>query len=87
MVYMRGQPLDYDTWGQLGNRGWSFDDVLPIFRRMEHYEHGADDLRSQGGPLRVSEATDEGPLYDAIRAATSDSGAVWANPIPLPETQ
>tara|TARA_B100001123_G_scaffold429486_1_gene548056 strand:+ start:363 stop:1964 length:1602 start_codon:yes stop_codon:yes gene_type:complete len=74
LVFVRGQPLDYDTWGQLGNRGWSFDDVLPLFQKMEHYEHGADELRAQGGPLRVSEATDEGPLYDAIRAATAELG-------------
>ena len=74
LVFVRGQPLDYDTWGQLGNRGWSFNDVLPIFKRMEHYEHGADELRAQGGPLRVSEATDDGPLYDAIRAAAKELG-------------
>ena len=72
LVFVRGQPLDYDTWGQLGNRGWSFDDVLPLFQKMEHYEHGEDDLRSQGGPLRVSKATDEGPLYDAIKAASKE---------------
>ena len=74
LVFVRGQSLDYDTWGQLGNRGWTYDDVLPVFKRMEHYEHGADDLRSQGGPLRVSEATDEGPFYEAIRAATEELG-------------
>ncbi len=74
LVFVRGQPLDYDTWGQLGNRGWSFDDVLPVFKRMEHYEQGADELRAQGGPLRVSEATDEGPFYDAIRSATRELG-------------
>ena len=74
LVFVRGQPLDYDTWGQLGNRGWSFDDVLPFFQKMEHYEHGENELSSQGGPLRVSEATDEGPLYDAIRAASTELG-------------
>lgn len=79
LVFVRGQPLDYDTWGQLGNRGWSFQDVLPIFRRMEHYEQGGDDLRAQGGPLRVSEATDEGPLYEAVRAAADELG-VAPNP-------
>ncbi len=74
LVFVRGQPLDYDTWAQLGNRGWSFDDVLPIFRRMENYEHGSDDLRAQGGPLHVSEATDESPLYDALFAAGEEVG-------------
>lgn len=66
LVYVRGQRLDYDTWAQRGNRGWGFDDVLPIFRRMEHFEHGADDMRAQGGPLHVSEAYETGPLYEAI---------------------
>ena len=74
LVFVRGQQLDYDTWGQLGNRGWSYDDVLPTFKKMEHYEHGSNELRSQGGPLRVSEATDEGPLYDAIREAANELG-------------
>ena len=66
LVYVRGQPLDYDTWAQRGNRGWSFDDVLPIFKRMENYEHGADDMRAQGGPLHVCESYDQSPLYEAI---------------------
>ena len=66
LVYVRGQPLDYNTWAQFGNRGWSFDDVLPVFRRMENYEHGADDWRHQGGPLHVCEAYDQSPLYEAI---------------------
>ncbi len=74
LVFVRGQQLDYDTWRQFGNRSWSFEDVLPVFRRMEHYEHGADELRAQGGPLRVSKATDDGPLYDAIRAAAKELG-------------
>ena len=65
LVYVRGQALDYDTWSQYGNRGWSFESLLPLFKRMEHYESGADELRATGGPLRVSEVTDPNPLYDA----------------------
>ena len=74
LVFVRGQRLDYDTWAQLGNRGWSFDDVLPIFRRLEHYESGADEWRSQGGPLRVSEVPDRSPLYDALIEAGVELG-------------
>lgn len=74
MVFVRGQPLDYDTWAQLGNRGWSYEDVLPMFRQMEHYEPGGGDWRSQGGPLRVSESDDENPLYDALFAAGEEVG-------------
>ncbi|MCX7671807.1 MAG: GMC family oxidoreductase N-terminal domain-containing protein, partial [Anaerolineae bacterium] len=40
MLYGRGQPLDYDTWAQLGNRGWSYEAVLPYFRKSEHFEPG-----------------------------------------------
>ncbi len=42
MVYIRGQAQDYDHWAQLGNRGWSYQDVLPIFKRMERYDGGSD---------------------------------------------
>lgn len=74
LVFVRGQRLDYDTWGQLGNRGWSYDDVLPVFRRMEHFERGADEWRAQGGPLRVSEVPDESPLYEALFRAGVEIG-------------
>jgi choline dehydrogenase len=73
-VFVRGQPRDYDTWAQLGNRGWSFDDVLPAFRRMEHYESGADAWRAQGGPLLVSHTKDQNPLYDALFDAGAQVG-------------
>ena len=74
LVFVRGQRLDYDTWAQLGNRGWSYDDVLPLFRRMEHFESGADEWRAQGGPLRVSEVPDESPLYEALFRAGVEAG-------------
>lgn len=74
LVYVRGQPIDYDTWAQFGNRGWSYEDVLPVFRRMENYEHGADDWRTQGGPLHVCESYDQSPLYDALQAAGDSLG-------------
>ena len=78
LVFVRGQALDYDTWAQLGNRGWSYDDVLPTFRRMEHYEDGPEngmgELRGEGGLLRVSEVPDSNPLYDALFAAGKEIG-------------
>ena len=51
MIYMRGQKSDYDHWAELGNRGWGWSDVLPIFRRSEDYQHGADDFHGSGGEL------------------------------------
>lgn len=55
MVYIRGQAQDYDHWAQLGNRGWSWQDVLPVYKRMENYDGGSDELRGRKGPLRVTD--------------------------------
>ncbi|MGI9433945.1 MAG: GMC family oxidoreductase, partial [Geminicoccaceae bacterium] len=74
LVFVRGQPIDYNSWAQFGNRGWSFEDVLPIFQRMEHYEDGGDISRAVGGPLRVSEVPDQNPIYDALFAAGEEIG-------------
>jgi choline dehydrogenase len=74
LVFVRGQRLDYDTWAQMGNRGWSYDDVLPVFRRMESYPGGDGELRGRDGPLRLSDAWDESDLYDALFAAGEEVG-------------
>jgi choline dehydrogenase len=55
MVYIRGQAQDYDHWAQLGNRGWSWQDVLPVYKRLENYDGGADELRGRSGPLRITD--------------------------------
>ncbi len=60
MVYVRGQAADYDHWRQLGATGWSWDDVLPYFRRAEHQERGEDAWHGIGGPLNVSSRGSEG---------------------------
>ena len=44
MVFVRGQAQDYDLWAQLGNRGWSYEDVLPLFKKMESYQGGTDEF-------------------------------------------
>ncbi len=75
MVFVRGQPQDYNTWAQLGNRGWSYDDVLPIFKSMETYwAEGDEGLRGSGGPLQVTQYGEENPLYEAIFAAGEQVG-------------
>jgi choline dehydrogenase-like flavoprotein len=79
MVFVRGQALDYDTWAQLGNRGWSYQDVLPIFREMEDYDGGDPEYRGRGGPLKVSDLNERGPLYDALYAAAGEIG-ILRNP-------
>ena len=53
MIYIRGQPQDYEHWAAQGNPGWSWSDVLPYFKRAEHNERGADAWHGSGGPLNV----------------------------------
>ena len=74
MVFVRGQSQDFDTWAQLGNRGWSYRDVLPFFRRMESYTGGEDEYRGREGPLQVTDLSEAGPLYDALIAAANEAG-------------
>ncbi|MDP6688765.1 MAG: GMC family oxidoreductase N-terminal domain-containing protein [Alphaproteobacteria bacterium] len=74
MVFVRGQAQDFDTWAQLGNRGWSYRDVLPHFREMESYDGGDDEFRGREGPLRVTDTSEGGPLYDALIAAAAEQG-------------
>jgi choline dehydrogenase len=74
MVYMRGQKSDYDHWAALGNRGWSWDEVLPHFKRSEDYAHGADALHGAGGEMRVEERRVNWEILDAWREAAAECG-------------
>jgi choline dehydrogenase-like flavoprotein len=74
MVYARGHPADYDHWASLGNPGWGWDDVLPLFRRAEHNERGADALHGQGGPLNVADLRSPNPVARAFVAAGVQAG-------------
>lgn len=73
-VYVRGHPSDFDHWAQLGNRGWSFDDVLPYFRRSEDHPERNDSYRGRGGPMRVSRGSNPNPLFDAFIEAGRQAG-------------
>ncbi|MBE7637830.1 glucose-methanol-choline oxidoreductase [Sneathiella sp. P13V-1] len=55
MLYVRGHKWDYDHWASLGNEGWSYDDVLPLFKKAENNERGGDDFHGSGGPLNVAD--------------------------------
>ena len=80
MVFVRGQAQDYDTWAQFGNRGWSYRDVLPIFRDMESYQGDADDeFRGRDGPLKVSENNETGAIYEALIKAAGEVGIEYTN--------
>jgi len=74
MIYMRGQKADYDHWAALGNRGWSWDEVLPVFQSLEDYEHGAVDTYGAGGELRVEDPRVRWEILDAWRAAAAECG-------------
>ncbi|MGE5511353.1 MAG: GMC family oxidoreductase [Bacteroidota bacterium] len=74
LLYVRGQARDYDVWRQLGNEGWSFQDVLPYFRRAEDQERGADELHGAGGPLAVTDVRMQNPLCEAYIAAAVEAG-------------
>ena len=73
MAFVRGQARDFDTWAQMGNHGWSYDGVLPFFKRMESYQgEGDDTFRGREGPLRVTNPGNWGAV-DAWRAVTYSS--------------
>jgi len=74
MIYMRGQKEDWDHWAALGNRGWSWDDVLPIFRSLEDYERGATDGYGAGGEVRVEDPRVRWDVIDAWREAAAECG-------------
>jgi choline dehydrogenase len=74
LLYIRGQAEDFDHWRQLGNAGWSFDDVLPYFKRAEDQERGADDLHGAGGPLAVRDVSEGHPLCEAFIEACEQAG-------------
>ena len=79
LIYIRGQRQDFDLWRQMGNAGWSYDDVLPYFRRAEGQERGADEFHGDDGPLSVSDLRAGHELHDAFIAAAQEAG-FKANP-------
>ena len=66
MVYIRGAKEDYDNWQALGNRGWSYEDVLPFFRKAQNRQKGANEFHGIGGPLSVSPPRSPNPLNDTF---------------------
>jgi choline dehydrogenase len=74
MAFVRGQAQDFDTWAQMGNQGWSYDDVLPFFKRMESYEAGDDGFRGRGGPIRVTNPRPRLPIFTALIEAAGQVG-------------
>ena len=74
LIYVRGQPQDYDHWRQLGNAGWTWDEVLPYFMRAEDQERGADEYHGTGGPLSVSNMRVRRDVCDAFIEGATQCG-------------
>ncbi|HYI85381.1 MAG TPA: GMC family oxidoreductase N-terminal domain-containing protein, partial [Acetobacteraceae bacterium] len=77
MLYVRGNPADFDGWAQMGCRGWSYDDVLPYFRKSEHYGPGDPAFRGKGGVLRVEDYHTILPLTHRFVEAAQQVGHVF----------
>jgi choline dehydrogenase-like flavoprotein len=87
MVYVRGQPQDYDHWAQLGLKGWDWKTVASYFKRMENHILGSDDVRGSGGPLCISYSARRYPLADAMLAAAGQLGVPIKDDLNRPEQE
>ncbi len=74
MLFVRGHPADFDAWSAAGNHGWSFDEVLPYFRRLESTVFGEDAVRGRDGPIAVSGLRSTHPLARVFHAAMQQQG-------------
>ncbi|WP_018235814.1 GMC family oxidoreductase [Ensifer sp. BR816] len=74
MIYMRGQARDYDLWRQLGCTGWSWEEVLPLFKKSEDHYRGANEMHGAGGEWRVEKARVRWAVLDAFQKAAAEAG-------------
>ncbi len=74
MAFLRGHRSDFDAWAYAGNPGWSYEQVLPYFKRMEDVPHGDPHYRGRGGPLRVGPTAEPHPLSLAFVEACQQAG-------------
>ncbi|WP_226008258.1 GMC family oxidoreductase [Natrinema salinisoli] len=76
MIYIRGNPHDYDTWADLGNEGWGYDEMLEYFKHSEHFEPGDSEYHGQDGPLNVADPADPHPVSSQLVEAAVEVGHV-----------
>ena len=74
MMFVRGNPLDYENWVEMGAAGWSYPEVLPYFKRSESFAGGGDDYRGGDGPLLTRQGSLESPLYRVFFEAAKEAG-------------
>jgi choline dehydrogenase len=77
MVFYRGHPQDYDQWAEQGNEGWSFDDMLPYFKKMEDFAGGESEYRGTGGPLHIQRQPITTGVSGSLLEAALDVGIEW----------
>jgi choline dehydrogenase-like flavoprotein len=77
MIYLRGNRADFDEWAESGCTGWSYDEVLPYFKRSEDNERGESEFHGVGGPLAVSDSRSMSPLIEAELEAAVEAGYEW----------
>ena len=74
MIYIRGNRADYDEWAAGGAEGWSYDELLPLFKRSEDNERGESEFHGVGGPLTVCDSRSNNPIADAVIEAAQQAG-------------
>ena len=79
LLYVRGQPEDFNHWRQLGNSGWSWEDVLPLFKKAENWEGDKDEIRGTEGPLSVSKNRVNREIVDAWLSSAVAAGYPWTD--------
>ena len=74
MLYTRGQKQDYDHWAELGNKGWSYADVLPYFKATQHQERGESEYHGVNGPLNVADSRAKPAIHDDFLQSAHEAG-------------
>ncbi|GAB2526923.1 GMC family oxidoreductase [Nocardia heshunensis] len=73
MLYVRGNKANFDSWAAEGNTGWSYDEILPAYKRLENWVDGADDYRATGGPIEVTRPREITPIAEEFMTAASET--------------
>jgi choline dehydrogenase-like flavoprotein len=79
MLYVRGQPRDYDEWASLGNKDWGYQSCLNYFKKSEHNETKRDEFHGQNGPLNVQDVAYRTPIHYEVIDSFRQAGHA-ANP-------
>ena len=79
MIYVRGNPGDYNQWAESGAKGWDYPDVLPYFQRMEASHGGNSEFRGKSGPLNITHGKRDNPLHNAFVRATEQAGYTYTD--------